>query len=484
MSQKNNTSLSELLAADPARLRELVTETADWRLDAGLVPISRSAWNAETGDWPGAVERLFAGEIVNRSEQRPALHPWLRAPIEGVPDAFRTTRQRFLDLADDLHAGRTPVRTLLHIGIGGSSLGPHLVVDALDAGDSAVELHWLSTLDGRRLDRLLGTLDPASTGLVIASKSFGTRETRLQAEAVRAWMGEGWSTRTWAATARPDRAQEWGLDASAVLPFDASIGGRFSLWSSVGVSAAARLGRTRFEALLEGAARADVALREAPFTSLAGRLARVIDHLVRSEGFDTLGVVSYAPGLRRLADYLQQLVMESLGKRATADGQPFAGPSAPLIFGGGGTDLQHALFQAVHQGTRRHPMLLIGEVPSDDRHGFQAEQIANLMGQARTLALGRSDADPQRALPGGNPVLTLLTRELNPGAVGELLAHWEHAVFLLGCEWNLNPFDQWGVEEGKRQAAAYLTTLAGQGEGAELDDLVAWARRNGPNGSR
>ena len=378
-----------------------------------------------------------------------------------------------------LHGGDTPVRDLIHVGIGGSDLGPRLVVDALDPADATVRVHWRSTLDHRGLERLLADLDPQRTGMVVASKSFGTRETRLQAEAIRDWMGETWAERTWAATARVDRARAWGLDEAHVLAFDEAIGGRFSLWSAVGVSAAARIGRARFEALLAGARGADRDVQRDFSGSLAGRLASAVDQLTRVSGFSTLGVVSYAPGLRRLADHLQQLVMESLGKRTTPEGERAAGPSAPLIFGGAGTDLQHAVFQAVHQGQQRHPMLLLGEAPTtDDRHGFRVEQAANLLGQARTLALGRNDDDPHKALPGGNPVLMLWARPLDAFAVGELLAHWEHAVFLLGAAWNLNPFDQWGVEEGKRQADAFRAALAA---GAAIPDerfqaLLDWLR--------
>ena len=435
-------------------------ESGAWRMDAGLTPITSDAWSSEFPGLESAIRKLFDGGIVNPSEGRPALHPMLRAPDDQSPPGFAEARHRMLDVAGALHEGRTPVRVLLHVGIGGSDLGPRLVTDALDPDDSAVEVHWLSTLDDQGLDRLLGRLDPSTTGMVVASKSFGTRETRLQADAIRGWLGQDWAKRSWAATSRVDRAVEWGLSEAAVLPFDEAIGGRFSLWSSVGVSAAARIGRSRFEQLLAGAARADGQVQSDPAGSLAGRIALAIDQLVRVHGFSTLGVVSYAPGLRRLADFLQQLVMESLGKRVTPGGSDTMAPTSPLIFGGAGTDLQHALYQAIHQGTTRHPMLLIGEAPNGgDPHGFRVEQMSNLLGQARTLAFGHDDADPQRVLPGGNPVLTMLARRLDAHALGDLLAHWEHAVYLLGHRWNVNPFDQWGVEEGKVQADAFRAAI-------------------------
>lgn len=456
----------------------MVAESGRWRVDASLTPVSIADWStAPPVDEAEAIRRLFDGEVVNPSEGRPALHPWLRREGDGRPESIRTDQRRLAETADALYAGRTPVRTLLHVGIGGSDLGPRLVVDALDGDDSAIEVHWLSTLDQRGLDRLLDRLEPATTGLVLASKSFGTRETLLQADAVRSWLGRDWAERTWAATSRPERAVEWGVDESRVLPFSEAIGGRYSLWSSVGLSAAARIGPVRWAEFLEGAAVADHDVRTDPSGSLAGRLAHAIDCLVRGRGFGTLGVIAYEPAYRRLADYLQQLVMESLGKRVTADGDAMAATSSPLIFGGAGTDLQHALFQAVHQGVVRHPMLLVGAVPgADDDNGFGREQLANFIGQARALALGREEDDAQRLLPGGNPVITLLTRRPDARALGELLAHFEHATYLLGVRWGINPFDQWGVEEGKRQAARFRAAIDGEQriDDPALNDLLAW----------
>ncbi len=490
MSQKSNNPqfesgdnpIARLLDAEPGRSSAMVAETGRWRLDASLTPIAVAEWAATPEvDESAAIRRLFAGEIVNASERRPALHPWLRSEGEERPESIRAAQRRVAEAADALYAGRTPVRTLLSVGIGGSDLGPRLVVDALDTQESAVDVRWLSTLDERALSRLLERLDPASTGLVIASKSFGTRETLLQAEAVRQWLGVDWAERTWAATSRADRAAEWGVDEQRVLPFDESVGGRFSLWSSIGLAAAAAIGPVRWAELLEGASVVDHAVRTDPTGSLPGRLAHAFDRLVRDLGFGTLGVIAYEPAYRRLADYLQQLVMESLGKRVDGDGRELDGPSSPLIFGGAGTDLQHALFQALHQGRQRHPMLLVGSADlSVDAHGFRQEQLANLLGQARALALGHPDDDAQRSLPGGNPVLTLLTRRPDARALGELLACWEHATYLLGVRWNLNPFDQWGVEEGKRQAARFRAALGSAADSEHrvddpaLNDLLAW----------
>ncbi|MBY6204973.1 hypothetical protein [Halomonas denitrificans] len=486
MSQKNNTSharsggnpIARLLESEPGRSTTMVAESGRWRLDASLTPIPVADWAAKPPvDETAAVRRLFSGEIVNASEQRAALHPWLRREGSGRPESIRADQRRLAETADALYAGRTPVRTLLNVAIGGSDLGPRLVFDALDRQESAVDVRWLSTLDDRALTRQLDDLDPSTTGLVVASKSFSTRETLLQAGAVRSWLGADWAQRTWAATARPERAAEWGVEDAHVLPFDASVGGRFSVWSSIGLAAAAAIGPARWAEFLDGAAIADHAVSSDPTGSLAGRLAQAIDGLIRDHGFGTLGVVAYEPAYRRLAGYLQQLIMESLGKRVDADGNDLAGPSSPLVFGGAGTDLQHSLFQTVHQGLQRHPMLLVGAADaSHSAHGFGQEQLAHLLGQARALALGCHDDDAQRVLPGGNPVLTLLTRRPDARALGELLALWEHATYLLGVRWGINPFDQWGVEEGKRQAARFRAVIDGEqrADDAALNELLAW----------
>lgn len=468
----------------------MVTASAAWRLDCARIPVALAEWrHAFTDDAIAplrhALGALFQGAEVNGSERRPALHMALRASdparLAGVDDgrSVASARECMLELADDLHRGRTPVRTVLHAGIGGSDLGPRLVAQALATDDAAVGVEWLTTLDGARLRRLLARLDPRTTGLVIASKSFSTVETLTQAAAIRDWLGEGAGDRIWAATAVPGQAREFGVAADNVLAFPDWVGGRYSLWSGVGLSAAARIGRERWQALLAGAERLDQEVQTRPEDSIALALARAIDALVRA-GFGTLGVVSYAPGLRLLAEYLQQLVMESLGKSVDVNGAAVARPTSPLVFGGAGTDLQHSLFQALHQGTTRHPMLLLGTIePEPGYESWNAEQLAHLLGQASALVHGRASDRPEQVLPGENPVLTLLARRLDAGTLGELLAAFEHAVYLLGVLMNVNPFDQWGVEEGKRLAGRFRAALAGEAGSpdASLGATLEWIRK-------
>lgn len=482
-----------LLRTEPARAEAMVLERGRWRVDASRLPVTLADWRARMADHrlgplQQAVVSLFDGAVVNPSEARPALHPALRADdpaaycAAGDADIIRTSRERMLDFAARLHDGATPVRTLLHVGIGGSDLGPRLVADALDTGDGAVAVEWLTTLDARRLQRLLSRLDPEATGLVIASKSFTTVETLTQARVIRDWLGDGADHRIWAATANRERALAFGVRGEHVLEFPAGVGGRFSLWSSVGISAAALVGPACWRRLLAGARDADADLRGALAGAPALGLAAGVDALTRASGFETLGVVAYDPRLRLLADHLQQLVMESLGKSVDVDGQAVDAPTTPLVFGGAGTDLQHSVFQALHQGTTRHPVLLVGTAePVPGLEDWQHEQLAHLLGQASALVNGRACDEPHKALPGNNPVMLLLGRELGPESLGELLAAFEHAVYLLGVSWRINPFDQWGVEEGKRLANAFRQALCGDSDGPDprLAATIEWLKRHG-----
>ncbi len=465
-------AVAELFATDPEREGDFRLRQSGWALDYSRIPITREHLDAlraltESSDLAAAISRLFAGDAVNTSECQPALHMALRAGEGGGFDdcvdmpALIAQRERFLDLASGLHAGSSGLTDLLHIGIGGSDLGPRLVADALNADDSAIRVHWLSTLDGRRFERLCRELDPATTGMVMASKSFSTEETMTQATAARQWMGHGWAERSWAATANADRAIEFGVPADHVLEFPSFVGGRYSLWSSVGVSAAARIGPERFGRLLSGAERADREFRSAGGGDHMAEIVALLMHYLRRDlDLNTLGIVSYEPRLALLAEHLQQLVMESLGKGVRLDNVPVDAPTAPLIYGGRGTDLQHSIFQALHQGIDTHPLLLVGS--RRDRHAYpdwHQAQLAHLLAQARAFANGRSDGESYQNMPGNRPVATLIVDELDSDNLGWLLATLEHAVYTLSVLWGINAFDQWGVEEGKRLAAEIRARL-------------------------
>lgn len=471
-------TIADLLAIESDRHLTHRVSQGGWVLDYTHLPMSQSHREALLAMFAAQspndkIMALFEGQIVNPSEAQPALHMRLRSAEDT---AVVEQRGRFLEVAQGLYEGRQGLTDLIHIGIGGSDLGPRLVADALDEGDSAVRVHWLSTVDGRRVRRLLATLDPAKTGMVVASKSFSTEETLLQAEFIRNWLGDYFPAHSWAATAQPDRAQAFGIAADHILAFPSWTGGRFSLWSSVGVSAAAALGSASFSALLAGAHRADQAFRLAhdpAHHGLAVWLGLIIQYLRRDLNLSTLGVVAYEPRLALLGDYCQQLLMESLGKRLNLDNQPLDAPTIPLIYGGRGTDLQHSIFQALHQGLDTHPLLLVGATrDGSGEQDWHHVQLAHLLAQRQAFAQGRRDGEVYQSMPGNRPVALLLTEALTAERLGFLLASLEHAVYSLSILWGVNAFDQWGVEEGKRLAGPIRARL--EKEQPSLEALLDW----------
>jgi len=478
MLYKNNIA-GQRFHSDTDRGRHFSLRQGPWWLDYSRLCMSKAQREellsrVEAHAMDSAFERLFDGEIANPSERQPALHMALRAaeparfPGADPDGSLVAERERFLQLADDLHSGRRGLTDLVHLGIGGSDLGPRLVADALSEGDSRVRVHWVSTVDGRRMEHLLQNLDPQSTGILVASKSFSTEETLTQASALRDWLGERFESQAWAATANRAKAMEFGVASDSVLPFPNWTGGRFSLWSSVGFSAAVEIGAERFRALLDGAAQADEAVRNMPDErSVAIMVALLIHYLRRVQGLNTLGVIAYDPRLALLSDYLQQLIMESLGKGVDLTDAPLERPTSPLIFGGRGTDMQHSIFQALHQAPDSHPLLLVGSLT--DTHSWpewHRVQFNHLLAQATAFARGRPSEETFRVLPGDRPVSLLVTESVTPLTLGWLLATFEHAVYALSVLWNINPFDQWGVEEGKR--------LAGHYRDFDADSLSAW----------
>src|SRR6185312_7740425 len=328
---------------------------------------------AERMGFLAAREALFGGAIVNPSEGRPATHVAERG--SGAPDEVdlaTARRQRMRALVDAIEGGAFGAVTgILHIGIGGSVLGPALLVDALGRRASTLTVRFLSNIDGAAFDDAVKPLDPATTLVVAASKTFSTLETLTNLEAARAWLRAAGIAdpdgRVIAVTAKPEAAVEQGIDESRILQFGEGVGGRYSLWSSVGLSAALALGWDAFEALLEGAAEMDRHFRFAEPAVSVPLIAAFADRLyVEQLGCQTRGVFAYDERLRLLPFYLQQLEMESNGKSATRDGQPVGRPTAPVTWGGTGTDAQHAVFQLLHQGTLLVPVEFVAVREGDD----------------------------------------------------------------------------------------------------------------------
>ena len=463
MDQTSIKRLDELFAAEPDRLSRLSFEAAgiyfDWsktHLDQAI--LDQFLGRAKAMGFPAAREALFAGEIVNPSEGRPATHIAERG--SGAPeevDLATARRQRMRALVDAIEAGAFgDVTGILHIGIGGSVLGPALLVDALGRHAAAFNVRFLSNIDGAAFDEAVKPLDPATTLVVVASKTFTTLETLTNLDAARAWLrGAGVDDpdgRLIAVTAKPQAAVDQGIDETRILQFGEGVGGRYSLWSSVGMSAALALGWGAFEALLEGAAEMDRHFRFAEPGANVPLIAALADRFYAEQlGCQTRGLFAYDERLRLLPFYLQQLEMESNGKSVTTDGKPVAHTTAPVTWGGTGTDAQHAVFQLLHQGTLLAPVEFVAVREGDDAQDPEHHRmlLLNAFAQGAALMQGRTSDDPQRSDAGNRPSATLLLDRLDARSLGALIAFYEHRTFANAVVLGINPFDQFGVELGK-----------------------------------
>lgn len=408
-------------------------------------------------------ELLFGGGLINTTEGRAAEHSAERG--EGAPDAVAAAKrlhERMRALIEVVDAGGFgEIKHLIHVGIGGSALGPDLLIDALGREAGRYDVHIVSNVDGAALQAAFAVCDPKTTLLAIASKTFTTTETMLNAQSVLDWMRTGGVAdpqgRAIALTAAPDKAVAWGIDDTRILPFSPTVGGRYSLWSSIGFPAALALGYPAFEELLEGAAEIDRHFRLAPLHENVPALAAFADlYYTQVLHCETRAVFAYDERLRLLPAYLQQLEMESNGKSVTADGAPLGRPSAPITWGGVGTDAQHAVFQLLHQGTRLVPVEFVAVAEPDhdldDAHHLQLLQ--NCFAQGAALMAGRASSDGARNYPGDRPSATILLDELTPRTLGALIAFYEHRTFVNAVLLGINPFDQFGVELGKEMAKA------------------------------
>lgn len=490
---------------DAARIADLVTADTgrphDFALRVGglYASFARQRYDRDArdalvalGDAAGlrqAVRALFDGVTVNTSEGRPALHVALRSALSQAPIArdahaqAARARTRMAELVAALEA--SDVTDIVNVGIGGSDLGPRLVVDALkDFGTGRFRVHFLTNVDGSDAQHLLKGLDPARTAAILVSKTFSTQETLLNGAVVRDWLGG--SERLYAVSANVPRAEAFGVAPERVLPMWDWVGGRYSLWSAVGFSIALAVGMAGFEALLAGAADMDAHVLEAPLAQNLPVLHALTAIWNRNAlGLSTHAVLPYDERLALLPAYLQQLVMESLGKSVTPDGDDVGIETVPVLWGGPGTNSQHSFFQALHQGTQAVPADFIGVVsPAHPYVENHAALLSNLLAQTEALANGYAAEDPQKSYPGNRPSTLLLLDRLAPRSLGALVALYEHSVYAQSVLWGINAFDQWGVELGKRIAGELLPAVRGDGvavddpvTGALLDEIRARAAR-------
>jgi len=459
--------LKSIFTADPDRLSRFVLTQGPIRFDWSKTHLTDDLMDAyltlaQERDFTGWREALFAGKPVNNSEGRAAEHPAERG--EGNADSVARARMfhaRMRALIDAVEAEALgPIRHILHIGIGGSALGPDLIVDALGGDGLRYDVAIVSNVDGTALEQAINRFDPHTTLIAIASKTFTTTETMLNAASAINWMVEAGVDdpygRVVALTASPNKAMEWGVDETRVLPFSESVGGRYSLWSSIGFPAALALGWDAFESLLEGAAAMDRHFRLSPPRANAPLIAAFADqYYTRIMGCQTRALFAYDERLKLLPSYLQQLEMESNGKSVTRDGDPVDGPTAPITWGGVGTDAQHAVFQLLHQGTVLAPVEFVASI--DPGHALDPAHhralLVNCFAQGAALLRGRDNpGDPARAYPGNRPSTTILLDDVTPESLGALIAFYEHRTFANAVLMGINPFDQFGVELGKEIA--------------------------------
>ena len=485
------TSLARLATDDASRasacalrVGPLYANFARQRYDAAALDALFAL--AQAADFHGAMRRLVDGERVNVTEERAALHTALRGDLSAAPYArecaalAREARACMATLVEGLAV--EGVTDIVSVGIGGSDLGPRLVADALALPGARFRVHFLSNVDGNAAQRVLAGLDPATSAAILISKTFGTQETLLNGRIVRDWLGN--DGRVYGVSANVERAIAFGIAPERILPMWDWVGGRYSLWSAVGFPIALAIGMHRFEDLLAGAATFDAHALDAPLReNLAVWHALTALWNRNALGLSTQAVLPYDERLRLLPNYLQQLVMESLGKSARLDGAPLVEQTVPVWWGGPGTDTQHSFFQALHQGTQVVPADFIGVVRSEDGHADNHRALlANLLAQMQALANGQASDDPHRAYAGGRPSTLILLDALTPQSLGALIALYEHSVYLQSVLWGINAFDQFGVELGKQLASTLLPALEGKARAEDpvtavlLGEIAARAR--------
>jgi len=429
-------------------------------------------------------DAMFAGSPINNTEQRAAMHWLLRAPTTASAaltqplHAVHTTLDAMLNMAEQVR-GNPDITDIVHIGIGGSGLGPEMAVQALhDIGHPHKRLHFVSNVDGMELGCLLPTLRPAHTLFLIASKTFTTRETMTNAQAARDWFqaqsGVDMAGHFIALTANRHAAVEWGI--TNIFDLWDWVGGRYSLWSAIGLPIAIAIGSAAFKELLAGAHAMDEHFRTAPLANNLPVRLGLLDVWYRNfHGYTSRCIAPYSHGLRRLPAYLQQLEMESNGKGTDAHGAPLPYATAPAIWGEPGTNGQHAFFQMIHQGPDVIPVEFIALTqPGHRLPGQHTRLLANALAQARALLEGHpTDQQNQPdTLNGNRPSTFLLLEQVNAASLGALIALYEHRVFSSGAIWGINSFDQWGVERGKAIAADIEPRLT-NGNVAGLDASTA-----------
>lgn len=506
-------TIQYLFAEDAGRFARLSFRLDDLLLDVSKEKLDAAALEALLGLARAAGleakrDAMFRGEKINLTEGRAVLHTALRSGagdavlVDGadVMPATRRTRDRFLAFAEDVRTGRyatvggAPFTDVVNIGIGGSDLGPAMAARALRPYCDGPNAHFVANVDGADLTDVLANLAPERTLIVVASKSFTTMETMTNARSARAWLaealGDDAGRHVAAVSTNLDATRAFGVDDDRVFGFWDWVGGRYSVWSAIGLPVAIAIGAENFRAFLAGGKSMDEHFRAAPLEANLPVLLGLVGVWRRNVmGWPTAGLMPYSQRLGRFPAHIQQVDMESNGKRTQRDGAPVTSATGAVIWGEPGTNGQHSFYQLLHQGTDVIPVdFILAANPNEDLGDHHAKLAANALAQSAALAFGRSEAEarqemaaagldsaeidrlaPHRTFPGDRPSTTILFDRLDPFALGRLLALYEHKVFVQGAIWNVNSFDQWGVELGKVLADGLLPAVSGAASPA--DDL-------------
>jgi glucose-6-phosphate isomerase len=514
-----NPHLRDLFAADPDRFERFSLTLGDLTLDYSknrIVPqtmpvLCRLAEQAGVAELRDA---MFVGTPINLTEGRAVLHVALRAPPnadirvdgENIVPGVHATLDKFLAFAEDIRSGQIRgvaadrFSDVVNIGIGGSDLGPSMATEALAPYRGVgPKLHFVSNVDGAHLADTLADLDAERTLFLIASKTFTTSETMTNAASARQWLGyrlgeEAVGEHFAAISSNLDKVAEFGIRPERVFGFWDWVGGRYSVWSAIGLPLAISIGAENFRRFLAGARRMDDHFLSAPFAENMPAIMGMLGVWYRNVwDLRTQAVLPYDQRLSRFAAHLQQLDMESNGKRVTRQSSLVEYRTAPIVWGETGTNGQHAFYQLLHQGTEIVPAdFLIAAEPHEEMGDHHAKLVANCLAQTEALAFGKTEAEARAELeasgrsnaaieklalhkvfPGNRPTSTLIYRKLDPATLGMLLALYEHKVFVMGAIWDINSFDQWGVELGKALATRLLPVVA---EDAATDALDASTR--------
>ncbi len=484
--QTANDRIRDYFSHDPKRFEKMSLRVGGLFLDYSKHQVSDAvlAKLIELADHSALVQRraqMFSGDIINVTENRPVLHTALRhlgdEPVyvdgEDVMPEITRTREQIKVFSEAVRNGEWKgyngqrIKDVVNIGIGGSDLGPNMAVRALlKYRHPELHFHFVSNVDGTHIQKVLSRLDPATTLFIVSTKTFSTQETLLNAKTARRWFLENAGedadvgAHFIAASTNRKAAMEFGIREENVFEFWAWVGGRYSMWSSIGLPIALSIGFEGFIELLEGAHEMDRHFIEAPFAQNMPVLMALIGiWYINFIGAETQAIVPYDQALNQLPSFLQQLDMESNGKSVDIFGHPVNYKTGPIVWGQTGSNGQHAFFQLLHQGTRYVPIDFIASLkpePGVEDHHFAL--LTNMLAQANAFMEGSqgdskelSQLDPY-SCPGNRPSSTLLLDELTPKNLGALIALYEHKVFVQGVIWNINSFDQWGVQLGKRIA--------------------------------